>query len=434
MDTQPRIVLNYVHGDDIGYGRVGAGLAAALRRRGVEVVDEPGAGGRASPLPPRVVTWISSPFHAVGCWEQQRPVVVTMWETDQLPRSFRRTLRRFTTVIVPSDENLELFSEFHPDVRRMSFGVDTQRWRPTPRPDGADFVFLCAGSGRRKGVDLAHDAFMRAFPAGRSTSGPRPRLVLKGRHTDRYAGESVRVITQTLSTDEERAVYDAAHCYVQPSRGEGFGLQPLQAIAAGIPTILTDAHGHRAYSRLGLPVAARKVPSDLFVFGESGHWWEADLDELVDAMRWVYEHYDVAIDRAAASAADAARTFSWEVAARQLLVALGGETALANPLATTGPWRSFGEPVYPIVTRRDVTIRSAGADHEFTAGRDTSGPAHVKRLLFESGLLDERCVHVPLRALSAAERERLTPAQCDEYEAWVAEAKRAPGRDRTATG
>ena len=53
---------------------------------------------------------------------------------------------------------------------------------------------------------------------------------------------------------EELDLYRSCHAYLQPSRGEGFGLQPLQALALGRPTILTNAHGHASFAHLGIPL------------------------------------------------------------------------------------------------------------------------------------------------------------------------------------
>lgn len=423
---RPRLALHYVHGDDIGYGRVGAALAGALRERGVDV-DDVTRPERAH-HPPGVAVWLSSPFHASGAWSGQRSVLISMWETDVLPMSFRRSLRPFDAVVVPSAENHALFSAHHPNVHRMKFGVDAGRWSPGARRSPArGFKFLVAGTGRRKGIDLAHEAFRLAFPDPDRTE-PRPQLVIKGLRNEHLADGDVLVVGGTLSAGAERELYRSVHCYVQPSRGEGFGLQPLQAIGMGIPTILTDAHGHRAYAHLGIGLPARQVPADLFVFGECGSWWEVDPRRLADSMRWVHANYRRALAAAEVAAARAARELTWERSAEELLAILGGERALTSSLAPRTEWRPYPVPTYRVVTRRDITVPMAGGDHAFVAGREHFAPAQVKRLLFEGGALDHSCLDVPLRRLDATELAALSPARRAEYLDWVVEAKRVPPR------
>ena len=65
--------------------------------------------------------------------------------------------------------------------------------------------------------------------------------------------ERIHLMTGKLTSEEEVALYSMCHVYVQPSRGEGFGLRPLQAIAQGCPTIATNAHGHAAFSVIRSP-------------------------------------------------------------------------------------------------------------------------------------------------------------------------------------
>lgn len=424
----PRLALHYVHGDDIGYGRVGAGLAEALRRRGIEVDDTtpPDAAG-PDRAPPSHAVWLSSPFHATGAWSGQRSTLISMWETDELPASFVGPLHRFEHVLVPSAENVSLFGAHHRDVRPITFGVDAGRWSYTSRPPTDDgFRFLVAGSGRRKGIDLAVDAFHRAFPD--PTPRPGVRLVVKGARNEQYASESVDVVAGTLTAAEERALYDSVHCYVQPSRGEGFGLQPLQALAMGIPTILTDAHGHRAYSQFGIPLAARRARADLFAFGECGSWWDVDPAHLASAMRATFGHYDRAVDDAGAASRRIAVELGWDRAASELLDVLGGSERLAAPLAGGATWQPFDDVTYRVVTRRDVAVRMVGGDLEFVGGHETFASPQVKRLLFESGALDDSCLDVPLQRLTAPELAALRPQQRAEYLDWVVEARRVPPR------
>lgn len=49
------------------------------------------------------------------------------------------------------------------------------------------------------------------------------------------------------------ALYAAMHVVCQPSRAEGFGLVPLEALACGVPVVATRCTGHAEYATLSLP-------------------------------------------------------------------------------------------------------------------------------------------------------------------------------------
>lgn len=341
-----------------------------------------------------VVAWASVPTHGRGWWKGQVPVILTMWEATELPISFRENLHEFDTVIVPSQQNLELFSRYHNNVKYVPLGVDTERWFPVERrPPLTRFNFLCGGSGARKGTDLAVAAFKKAFPNGSwGDDQPVPYLVLKQPKNEDWYGDRIERITGYMDGPAERAVYADAHCYLQPSRGEGFGLQPLQAIAQGIPTILTDAHGHKSFSHLGMGIGSSLVKAGYFIYGDAGDWWEPDLDELVDTMRWVYNNYDEAQKQAWTNAKRVPlEGFTWSKCAANFVEAIGVDR-LCEPYSGPGEWYEPTAKMYPVITLYDHTCDIAGHRYVFEKGVEQYTLADVKRILFEGGHLDPACL------------------------------------------
>lgn len=60
--------------------------------------------------------------------------------------------------------------------------------------------------------------------------------------------ESVRIVERAeLSASYMARTLCQAHVVCQPSRGEGFGLIPLQALCCGVPVVATAATGHSEY-------------------------------------------------------------------------------------------------------------------------------------------------------------------------------------------
>lgn len=370
---------------EIGYGRMGMMVEQEIRRLGVTVSTD------VEDDPAGTMLLCSTPAHLLRYREGQRLVVLTMWEATNLPESFRESLHLFDTVLVPSQQNVDLFSPFHPDVRFVPLGIDPSVWTPTERTKpGQRFNFLIGGSGPRKGLDVAFKAFQLAFPDGSWGDGPEPWLVMKSpRHTP-FAGPRIMQINGRLTAEDEVALYATSHCYVQPSRGEGFGLQPLQAIAQGCPTILTDAHGHASFASLGLGVSAELTDTKpgSFMYGEAGQWWEPSIDETATWMRRVYDDYETACERAWVNAAVAQAEFTWQRCAERILHELGPLT----PYAGSGEWRVPETKKYRVRLLKHHAADIAGHSYRWEPYADYWVPADVKRILFDAGILDPECV------------------------------------------
>ena len=144
-------------------------------------------------------------------------------------------------------------------------GVDTRRFRPLGvearravrdelgiAPDMPMIVFV-GSLIERKGVDVLLDAWSRVHHVRAGTS-----LVLVGRdnfpagsseaafletHVARLSAEARRGVVRTGLRDDPERVLGAADVFVLPSRREGFGSVIIEAMAAGLPSIVTEMPG-----------------------------------------------------------------------------------------------------------------------------------------------------------------------------------------------
>lgn len=352
----------------VGYGRVGAEVADLLDAR--EVILTPSA-------PTRLICTNIAGID--GWWSHQRRVMWTMWETDRLPESYHGQFDDIDTLLVPCHANVEAFSEHHRDVRLMPLGVNVDRWRPVARTLEGPFIVMAGGRGwERKGIDLAITTFLNALEGEDAELW----LRVEGRieQDPRLAHPQIKMIPRVA---DELPLYAQVHVFLALARGEGFGLMPAQAICQGIPTILTDAHGHREFSSFGWGVEARKVPAGFGGLGDPGMWWEADVDEATGCLTSIYQGYDNA-SAAAWQLADVAREhLAWDIDRLLHHLELG-------PPVDRGVWMPHREPRgHEIRVQQPVRCDIAGRDLQFVPGETYHDSWNVKNVLHLNGSLDE---------------------------------------------
>jgi glycosyltransferase involved in cell wall biosynthesis len=399
-----QITLRHLHRRRIGYGRLGDDLVKAFKLNGVMVYDrvegEDGenvlgtVAGRTNHM-----MWVSIPTHAIQWLKDQQISIFTMWEATVLPEQMRENLHSFETVLVPSKQNQELFGRYHDNVKFVPLGLDTDIWKYQERPNGAYFNVLTAGSGARKAPDLAAEAFKLAF----SRFGPPkpgqlvPRFIHKsprGAEANVDYPRDSEVVSGYISDEAELELYGRAHMYVGPSRGEGFGLQPLQAMAQGIPTVVSQGHGHSDFTDLCWSAPTKLVKAGEFMMGDAGDWWETDVDALAEQMRWVYDNYDVACHEAAWNSAIVAERYNLKILGKRTLDALGRQNL--TPYKGDGSWFKPDHRLYKVVTLRDWKAEIAEKVIIVDKGEEYWFGADVKRVLYDAGVLDPVCIELEL--------------------------------------
>lgn len=242
-------------------------------------------------------------------------VCFTMWETTVLPDKFVRWLSQYDQILVPCEHNVEVFGEHHQDVSVVPLGVDHSVWRPGPDPKGP-FKVLAGGSlWFRKGLDAVVAAFERAAIPGsllEIKAAPHALDVPKTKWAD-----NIRLVRHWMGIEEQVAWFQSGHVFLAPSRGEGFGLIPLQAIAAGIPTIVTASSGQAQFAHLATGVVThKKIPAYTI-----GLWDDPDVGVLTELLLAHYRDWSKYREQALVNSKLSVE-FSWGKAAEKLVSAV----------------------------------------------------------------------------------------------------------------
>lgn len=304
-------------------------------------------------------------------WRQgQHRVIFTMWETDELPTVIKPWLHEYDQVLVPCQHNVDLFSKWHHDVTMVPLGVDLKFWRQAPPTTGSKFRFAAGGSlWHRKGLDLVVKAFTEL-------NLPDAELHIKAAphafDTEETNHPNIVLHRSWMDTETQRDWYDLADCYVAPARGEGFGLMPLQAIAMGIPTIISDSSGQKEFAHLANWV----VPCGKSKAHTCGQWDEPNLELLKAAMRDAYEQ------RLSRKRPTGVKQFSWVEASRKLVAALPTGELLDNPV-----WEN---PTATITVKalRPVNAIIANDKYVIKTGEIATIKVGAYQVLFDSGAVE----------------------------------------------
>jgi len=231
-------------------------------------------------------------------------------------------------------------------VQVVPLGVDTARFCP----DGPVYplqtrkrtkLLAVGGIIPRKGMDVLVQTYLKTF-----TQNDDVCLVIKGLSA-RWAyqgnqgqkdfaelpalvaatgGPEIEFIGDTLEDDVVASLYRACDIFVAPFRGEGFGLPIAEAMASGLPVIVTrvgpmldlcDEHTARF-----LPFTRAEVPPHIAGAepGQSPFWWaEPDTESLARHMRELVENPEEARAMGARARARIVEGFRYEHSAQAVL-------------------------------------------------------------------------------------------------------------------
>ena len=264
----------------------------------------------------------------------------TMLEVDGLPADWVAICNTLDEIWTPSAWGAQVFADagIRRPIHVLPLGYNPQRFHTTLPPAGRSprYTFLSVFEwGERKAPELLLRAYHAAF-----TRADDVLLIVRTNNSDgdvdvaRQIAELglgdngplvAMLYNQQLAPDQLGQLYASADCFVLPTRGEGFGLPILEAMACGLPVIATDWSGQTAFfdASVGYPIRVRhlvhavaKCPYYL------GHRWaEPDFDHLVALMQQVYRDPAAARVRGAAAAAAAAQ-WTWQRAAARIAARL----------------------------------------------------------------------------------------------------------------
>lgn len=260
----------------------------------------------------------------------------TMFEMDHLPDGWADVLNKCALAWAPSQDSANLFRAA--GVRRpigvSGYGVNTEFFHAKQRPQHDKMRFLAWGPAfyGRKNLLMAAQAFYRAGLPEDDVE-----LIIKvneGCDNPVFRDEggqvipNIHVVAASWQASQVAEWLRSGDVFIYLSGGEGFGLQPLEAMACGVTCICADNTGMQEYLSpdVALPVECpERVKSINYssVFGgEPFYQWQPSLDQTIAHIRWCYDHETAVQHIGQRAAAYVAREWTWEQAGVKALALL----------------------------------------------------------------------------------------------------------------
>lgn len=262
-------------------------------------------------------------------------VASIVWETTRIPECELAHLDNIDQIWIPSRWGRDLLIHNGLDARQIRIvpqGVNVCRFTPSPIRSGESastkFRFLCVGKWeQRKGIEILIKAFCRAFRPDEAVE-----LVLHCHNTNISEFNLQAEIENAAKRphapirasypvhDLEMAnIYNSCDAFVLPSRGEGWGLPVIEAMACTLPVIVTN---YSAYLDFVTPENAYLVnvegmvdvddPLNFDQEQDFGKWAEPDRAHLEFLLRHVFESREEAAQKGLRAREDIIESWTWQ--------------------------------------------------------------------------------------------------------------------------
>ena len=265
----------------------------------------------------------------------------TMLETTGIPKEWVRQCNLMDEVWVPSSFNVETFrnSGVTVPLHVIPLGFDPNYYNPKIRSykNHDKYTFLSVFEwGERKAPEVLLKAYSKAF-----TKKDDVVLLCKVINNDPAVNVEEQIKQLNLPEDGPEIIflyntkfrdydmptlYRSADCFVTATRGEGWGMPILEAMACGLPTIATNWSSQTDFfnENNGYPVAVQNLidAKAKCPYYEGFQWANASEESLIEQMRYVFYHREEASQKGMKASVEVREKWTWQNAAEKIVARL----------------------------------------------------------------------------------------------------------------
>jgi len=266
-----------------------------------------------------------APLVVMQKWQDDIPetdrdvYIYSLFETDRIPKAWIDGFKKAKKVFTFSKFNRDNWLMDIPNVSRLGIGItDAFRYEKGVANilNAKGYKFVSVGDyTERKGFDVLLDAYCEEFTAkddvtlilkihqGGFTATHKELLRVSISNHIKHYKNAPRVILcmDKLYYDDLPKLYNACDCFVLSSRGEGIGLPVAEAMACGLPVIVTGGGGYMDFvendvNGLTIGYEERYVDSPEYIAkcpqALNHKWLEPDKEDLKIKMRALFDNPD----------------------------------------------------------------------------------------------------------------------------------------------
>lgn len=252
----------------------------------------------------------------------------TMVENTKVGRGWVDMCNKMDALLVPSAFLVDVFKDsgITRPIKVVKQGINSEKFPYYSREIKEKFTFGTIGFiDERKNWQDMIQAFCSEFDADEPVE-----LIIK--NTNKYfehfnfTDKRIKVVNDYYTFEQIQDLYKGFDCYLSPSHAEGSGLTPREAMATGLPTILTNWSGQ---TEIALPTISYPINPvaidypDTRGLEQPGFQARIDVSELMYWMRYAYEHREDGIKLGQSASEYIHENYNWTTCAKDLLQKVG---------------------------------------------------------------------------------------------------------------
>ncbi|HOV92965.1 MAG TPA: glycosyltransferase [Candidatus Kapabacteria bacterium] len=271
-------------------------------------------------------------------------IIMQPWEFTQLTKEIASIFKNADQIWTPSNYSRQCIIESGIDFNKVQIvpnGIDPVLFTPEgnkyPIKTSKKLKFLyVGGTTYRKGIDILLQSYIKSF-----TSEDDVCLIIKDMGSESfYKGQTAEnmihniqsnpkspeiiYINDYLTEQEIASLYRSCNVFVSPYRGEGFSLPTLEAMACGLPVIVSNGGATEDFVRdefawkidtepktIGNILDGKELTGEAFLL-------EPDVEHLSDILKSIYNTPSIILQMGLMASAYARKYWNWRRASLKM--------------------------------------------------------------------------------------------------------------------